>query len=157
MASSKLSWTLPRKMLIFLASSSGPPLPSVLVGVLAHKQLSPLAGRRKLPISSWRLAHADAPVAALGQSGPQGWARERTGSIFPWQTVPGKRPNALLPLPSRNCLLGMTAGWKPTGRFLLIQLCMGLLLSEQQRLQGAMCHCLHLCDVACRWENMFCW
>jgi len=44
-------------------------------------------------------------------------------------------------------LLEMTARWKPTDGFLLMQLCIGLLLLEQQRLERAPCqHVIAYCS-----------
>lgn len=141
MASSTPSWPLPRKRLIFLAAGSGPPVPSVLARVLAHKQLSPWAGRRKLPVSSWRLVHADDPVAVLRHSGPQEVGKGKDRQRFHMADSSREETQCLAATSKQKLsLLGMTARWKPAGRFLLIQLCMGLLLFEQQRLEGAMCH-----------------
>lgn len=111
MASSTLSWPLPRKRLVFLAAGSGPPVPSVLVGVLAHKQLSPWTGRSKLPLSSWNFVHADAPVAVLGHSHPQEVGKEKDRQHLPMADSSREETRCLAATSKQKLsLLGMTAG-----------------------------------------------
>lgn len=111
MASSALSWPLPRMRLIFLAAGSGCPVPSLLVGVVAHRKLSPQAERRKLPISSWKLVHADAPVAVLGHSGPQEVGKGKDRQHFPIADSSREETQCLAGTSKyKLSLLGMAAG-----------------------------------------------
>ena len=152
--SSTLFWPLPRKRLIFLAAGSGPPVPSVLIEILAHKQLSPwLKGAHLLLVT----CTCRCSSAVLGHPGPRAVGRGKDGQRFPMAGSSREDAQCLAATSKQKLsVLGVTAGQKPTGCVLLIWLCMRILLLGQQRLKGARCRCLHLCDVDCRWANMFC-
>lgn len=75
---------------------------------------------------------------ALEFFGPQEVGKGKDRQHFPM--AGSSREETSATSKQKLSILGLTAGKKPTGYLLLIQVYVGLLLLEQQRLKGAMCH-----------------
>lgn len=86
----------------------------------------------------WRPVAADGPGVALEPSGAQEVGKGKDRQHFPM--ADSSREETPATSKQKLSVLSLTAVEKPTGHLLLIQLCVGLLLLEQQRLKGAMCH-----------------